>query len=274
MQQLIQGLNVLLPLLYGGVFCLYLLFFFQKTEGLGKVANRLLLATVLIHVTHLIIQGFLYRIFPVATVFASLSMLSLDVALLYYLIERKIKEGRTGIFFLGISFSFQLISSMFITYGGEANELLTNPMFGIHTTFTILGISALAIAALYSLMYWMLAKEIKQHRFGVIYDGLPALETLESMARFATGAGLILLGTGILLGHLWAGRILGHFVLMDPKIIVSDIAWLAYLGGWIYIRFKRVQGIRMSIISMIGFLLFFITLIAINFFESTFHKFV
>lgn len=274
MHQIIQSINVLLPLLYGGVFCLYFLFFFQKSDLLGKTASKGLLVTIIIHLIHLLIQGYHYKLFPIATVFAALSMLSLDIALIYYFIERKVKEGRTGIFFLGIAFSFQLVSSMFNSYKPNTNDLLSNPMFGIHTTLTILGISALAIAALYSLMYLMLAKDIKQHRFGAIYNGLPALETMEIMARFATGAGLILLGIGIFLGHLWAYRVMGYFMKFDPKIIISDIAWFAYLLGWIYVHFRRVQGIRMSILSVIGFLIFFITMIAVNFFESTFHQFI
>lgn len=274
MQYMINSLNVLLPLLYGSVFTLYILFFFQKSDLLKKYASLGLLFTIVVHILYLAFQGIQYNQFPISTVFSSLSMLGLDIALIYYIIEKRLKEGRTGIFFLGIVFLLQLIASMFNTGIPEPNEILSNPMFGIHTTSTIFGISALAIAALYSLMYLMLAKDIKKHRFGVIYNGLPSLEIMETMARVATGFGLILLGIGIFLGHLWAYKVIGYFIWPDPKIIISDIAWFAYLIGWIFVHFRKVRGIRMSFISVIGFLIFFITLTMANFLQTTFHNFV
>ncbi len=274
MDQFFQSINVLLPLLYGSVLGIYTWYFLQNTRSTGVIASRLLFVTILLHIIFLVSQGFHYRIFPITTVYSSMTMFALDLSLIYYVIEKRTKEIRTGIFFLGIIFGFQLFSSMFISFGEPTNNLLRNPTFGIHTTFTILGISALAIAALYSLMYLMLAKQIKGHRFGIIYDGLPALETLENMARYATGVGIILLGIGILLGHVWAYKVLGYFFIMDVKIIISDIAWLFYASGWFYVKFRGLHGLRMSQVSMWGFILFFVVLAIGNIVASTFHQFV
>ena len=274
MDHIFQSLNVLLPLLYGAVLGIYTWYFLQGVRSTGLTASRLLLVTIIVHILYLVSQGIHYGIFPIATVFSSMTMFALDLAIIYYVIEKKTKENRTGIFFLGIIFGFQLLSSMFITFGGPTNSLLHNPMFGIHTTFTILGISALTIAALYSLMYLMLAKQIKGHRFGLIYNGLPVLETLENMARYATGVGVLLLGVGIMLGHLWAYKVLGYFFKLDVKIIITDIAWLSYAGGWLYVKVKGLHGLRMSQVSMWGFVLFFVTLVIGSIFNSTFHQFI
>lgn len=274
MDHFFQSLNVLLPLLYGAVLGIYAWYFLQGARSTGLTASRLLLVTIIVHIVFLVSQGIHYRIFPIATVFSSMTMFALDLALIYYVIEKRTKENRTGIFFLGIIFGFQLLSSMFISFGEPTNDLLRNPTFGIHTTFTILGIAALAIAALYSFMYLMLAKQIKGHRFGLIYDGLPVLETLENMARYATGVGVVLLGIGILMGHLWAYKVLGYFFKLDIKIIVSDIAWLSYVFGWLYVKFKGLHGLRMSQVSMWGFILFLVVLVIGNIFASTFHQFI
>lgn len=274
MDQFFQSINVLLPLLYGSVLGIYTWYFLQNTLTAGVIASRLLFITILLHIIFLTSQGIHYRIFPITTVFSAMSMFALDLSVIYYVIEKRTKESRTGIFFLGIIFGFQLFSSMFISFGEPTNNLLNNPTFGIHTTFTILGIAALAIAALYSLMYLMLAKQIKGHRFGIIYDGLPALETLENMARYATSVGIILLGVGILMGHLWAYKVLGYFFKLNVKIILTDIAWLCYAFGWFYVKFKGLHGVRMSQISMWGFILFFLILAIGNILDSTFHRFI
>lgn len=274
MSQFIHGLNVLLPLFYGAALALYGVHFFSEKSTHSRPASRTLLAGIIVHLVLLITAGIYYRAFPISTSFASLSLLALNVALIYYWVERIVKEGRTGLFFLGIVFSFQLISSMFITFGGVTNDLLSNPMFGVHTTLTILGISGLASSALFALMYLMLSKEIKQHRFGLIYARLPALETLESMSRYATGAGIITLGIGILLGHLWAFKVMGVFFESDLKIIATDAAWGLYAIGWLIVKIKHLGGYRMSLVAFSGFILFFLSIILINLFGFSFHRFV
>lgn len=274
MLQLINSLNVLLPLVYGASFGLYTAYFFAHQKSLGVSASRVLLTGIILHLTLLVSHGLHYSFFPISTSFASMSMLALDIALIYYFVERIVKEGRTGIFFLGIVFCLQLISSMFIKIGGTTNELLSNPMFGIHTTLTILGISALAISAVYALMYIMLSKEMKKHRFGLMYKGLPSMEILESMARYATGTGIITLGIGIFLGHIWAWKVFGYFFQSDLKIIATDFAWIVYALGWLIVKVKNIGGYRVSLIALWGFILFFMSIVAINLLGFTFHQFV
>jgi hypothetical protein len=65
----------------------------------------------------------------------------------------------------------------------------------------------------------------------------------------------------------------GHFFILDAKMIVADLAWLAYSIGWIFVVRYRLSGLRMSRIAFWGFLIFFISMIFINIFGDTFHKF-
>ncbi|MCF7841104.1 MAG: cytochrome c biogenesis protein [Candidatus Marinimicrobia bacterium] len=273
MTQAIKAINVLLPLIYGISLGLYIQYFSAKHSGTGKLASRLLLTGIVLHLAYLVSKGIFYQYFPITNSFESFSMIAFDVALIYYFIERLIREDKTGLFFLTIVFLFQIVSSMFIVNDGIHSELLSNPMFGIHTSLTLLGLSALAVSALYGLMYWMLAKEIKGHRFGAIYEGLPALETLENMGRMASLAGLIMLGFGIFLGHLWAYKILGYFFKADPKIVITDIAWLAYAIGWVFVWKRGLSGLRLSRLAFWGFILFFLAIMVVNILGDTFHKF-
>ncbi len=270
----IHSVNVLLPLIYGVALGMYAWHFFQNTSKIGEYASRTLLTAIVLHLVYLVSQGVHFRIFPVATIFASMSMFALNISVIYLIIERISKDRKTGIFFLIIIFCFQLCSSMLITFESPTNSILSNPMFGIHTTLTLFGVSALAISALYSIMYLMLAKEIKRHRFGLIYDGLPALETLENMSRYATGAGIIFLGAGLFTGHLWSYKVLGYFFKYDVKIIASDVAWFFYLFGWILVKIRHLHGLKMSRVAIGGFLAFIIILFVANFVDTTFHSFI
>jgi len=269
----LQALNVLLPLVYGLSFIFYVSHFNSKNSRYGKLASTILLIGIILHTVYIVGKGLYFQYFPVSNSPESFSMLGLNIAVLYFIIERTNREGSTGLFFLSIVFLFQLIASMFINGFGTSNELLSNPMFGFHVTLTLLGISALAIAALYALMYLMLAKEIKRHHFGVIYDRLPTLETVEKMGMFATGFGIIFLGIGVFLGHLWAYKILGYFFTPDPKIVITDIAWIIYATGWIVSWKLGLRGLRMSLITFWGFLILFISIVIFSMFFQTFHRF-
>ena len=273
MTQLIKALNVLLPLLYGLALVLYGLYFNTKQTGTGRWASRLLILGVLAHLGYLVTKGFYFSYFPITNSFESFSLVAFDVAVIYLIIEAVNKEGKTGLFFIAIVFLFQVVSSMFIENNGEHSELLSNPMFGIHTFLTLLGVSALAISAIYGLMYWMLAKEIKAHRFGAIYEGLPSLESLESMGRTASLAGLITLGLGIFLGHLWAYKILGYFFKTDPKIVITDLAWISYAIGWLVVWRKKLSGLRLSRWAFWGFIMFFVSIMIVNMVGTSFHHF-
>jgi len=273
MIQAIKATNVLLPLLYGLAFVLYALYFNTRQSELGKWASKLLLGGIVVHLVYLVTKGIYFQYFPITNSFESFSMIAFDTAVIYYIIERLNKEGKTGLFFLAIVFLFQVVSSMFIENNGIHSGLLANPMFGIHTFFTLLGLSSLAISAVYGLMYWMLAKEIKAHRFGAIYEGLPSLEMLEGMGRVGSLAGLVTLGLGIFLGDLWAYKILGYFFKADPKIVISDIAWISYAVGWLIVWRRGLSGLRLSRWAFWGFILFFMAIMVVNILGNTFHSF-
>jgi len=274
MLQLIHAGDVLLPLLYSISAVIYLNIFINKNSSLGTFGPRFLLFTIFCHLLIMAIKWTYFGYFPISGIFAFFSMLAFTITIVYFALERIVHEGRTGIFFLSIVFFFQLVSSLFISYKGSQSALLTDPNFIIHTSFTLLGISSLAIAAIYGFMYIMLAKQIKSHRFGILYDNLPALETLEKMGKYGTSVGIVLLGAGIFLGHLYAYKMLGHFIFLDPKIIISDIAWLAYLCGWIIVHYKKLYGMQMSIISFWGFLIFMLSMMIVNLLSNTFHNFL
>lgn len=273
MSSILYAINVLLPLLYCGSFAFFIYYFNTLRKSARIPALALLVAGIILHAAHLTARGIYYRHFPITNISEAMSMIAFDMAIIYLIIDRAKHEGKTGLFFLAIVFLFQLVSSMFMTDIG-GSELLENPMFSIHVIVTLLGISGLAIAALYGFMYWMLAREIKGHRLGMIYRGMPPLESLEEMGLMALQLGIVVMGLGILLGHLWAYQILGKIFMLDAQIIISDLIWLMYAVGWLVLKKKRLAGLHISLFSLGAFLISFSVILVIRLFISTFHKFM
>ena len=272
MQSFIQPFNVLLPLLYGTALLFYVFYLSSGSSKIGSLGQKILGISLLTHLGYFIARSNL-EYFPITNSFDSLSMVAASIALIYFIIERSTDEGKTGAFFISISFVFQAVASMFHVDTIQIHELLANPVFGVHVFLTLTGISALAISGIYGLMYWMLARQIKSHNLGIIYNGMPPLDQLETMGRLSSVLGLISLGLGLLMGHLYAYKMLNTFFPADMKIIINDVAWLIYLIGWIIVKLKNYNGIRMSKLTFWGFIGFAAVIMAANFISTSFHRF-
>ncbi len=269
----IQILNIILPIVYGISCFFYAQYFRSKNEKTAHTSFVFLTVGLFLHLVFMLIKGYHFQSFPIRNSFASLSMLALDIAIVYYIIERIKKESTTGIFFLSIVVFFQVVSSLFYQVSSDHDPLLSNPMFGVHIALALLGFSSLAISGLYGLMYLMLAKEIKKRHFGIIYDALPPLETLSDMGKYATICAIPLLGLGIFLGHCWHYKMRGVFFTLDPKIITTDVLWIIYVSTWLIIQRRKMSGMLISMFYFWGSIVFLFILGMVKFFSSTFHRF-
>ena len=272
MQPLIQPFNVLLPMLYGIALIYYGFYLRNGNEQSGKWAPNVLLTALVVHLLYFIARSN-FQYFPITNSFDSLSMVAFSIAMIHLIIERTSGEGKTGFFFISIAFVFQASASMFHVVDIHIHELLTNPIFGIHVFLTLVGISALAISAIYGLMYWMLAKQIKSHNLGIIYRGMPPLDQLEAMGRLSSILGLVSLGFGLIMGHFYAYRVLGILFPPDLKIIINDVAWIFYLLGWAIVKIKNYNGLRLSKLAFWGFIAYAGAIMAANFISTSFHQF-
>jgi ABC-type uncharacterized transport system permease subunit len=151
--------------------------------------------------------------------------------------------------------------------------ILRSLLFGAHVSCALLGYAAITIAGAYSMMYLMLYHEIKSSRFGVIYKKLPTLESLERMTITAIKLVVVLLGIAICFGIIWLGFAFqsGHFA--DLKLIGTVIVWMMYVFLVIARKYFFIQGRKIMIFSIIGFLISIFSMTIINIFFSEFHKF-
>lgn len=273
MLPLIQVLEVLLPILYGGAFVLYLREFLRGSEGSRFLGPQLLYSTVAVHGAYLVLRSVVFYHFPISNRAEFMSVTALCVGLLYAFLETRHKESQTGVFFISIAFLFQLIAS-FLMENTTAHPLLhENPVYGLHVIFMVFGFASLAISALYALMYIMLAKQLKSRSLGVIFQRLPPLNTLENMSRLATICGIVLLGVGLGAGHFVAVWVLEDFNLLDPKILITYIAWFAYVVGFIIAKWRGLSGLRMGYLNLFGYLGLIVSMIVVNTFLTSFHSF-
>jgi len=273
MSSLINVLNYSLPLLYGITVWAYAKAFFRNSISAKRLKKVFLLAALAAHLVYLLARTIEFSHPPITTVFEILTILAFTIAFSYRLIEHFSKVRNTGFFVLILSFFFQLTSTMFIQDLTEVNPVLRSNLLGFHVTSALLGYSAFGISAVYGFLHIMLYRQIKSNRFGVIYENLPNLEKLESMATVAVFCGFLLLTIAIVIGVFWLPRAFEDYSLLDPKLIGTFAIWLMYGVGLIAKRTAGWQGRKIMILSILGFTISILSLTVVNVYFSGFHNF-
>ena len=174
-------LVVALPLLYAGVVAVYAVTFFGNNNPLERLKRPLLIALILVHFVYLNLRTFAFEHPPITTVFEILTLLAASMSVAYLYIEYRTNVRNTGLFVLFLAFIFQTVSSLYVKDLLVIPDYLHSLLLGFHVSTALLGYTALALSAVYGLLYLMLYHEIRSSRFGMVYNRLPNLETLEIM---------------------------------------------------------------------------------------------
>lgn len=233
----------------------------------------MLAATVLIHLMYLLFRTVLFNHPPITTPFEIMTVIAFCIALAYLYIEVISKVHGTGMFVLIPAFLFQVISSLFIRDLGQVPEVLQSNLLGFHVTSALLGYTAIAVGAMYGILYLMLYHDIKSNHFSVIYKRLPNLEILESMSFRSTLFGFIFLSIAIVVGLIWLPIAFGQIFYSDPKLIGTMFIWMLYAVGLVSKKLAGWHGRKIVVLYVSGFIVALFSITFVNFFFSSFHQF-
>jgi ABC-type transport system involved in cytochrome c biogenesis permease subunit len=273
MRFLISGFEILLPLCYFGTIWLYAKAFFSNLRAAEELKTRGLLLTTTLHFLYIILRTVAYEHPPITSIFEILSLIAFTISLVYTYIELKTGNSSTGYFILILPFLFQLISSIFIKESLAVPPVLQSNLLGFHVSSAFLGYAAITISAVYGFLYLMLYHDIKSKQFGVIYQRLPNLETLERMSFTATVFGFVLLTIAITVGLIWLPRAIVSFSYADPKLLGTIAIWCIYGMGLAAKKMIGWQGRKIMVLSVAGFAVAMLSITIINIFFTGFHKF-
>lgn len=265
------ALNLLLPLLYLAVLGLYAADFFNSTPRLQQSKRYVLYLTVGLHFLYLALQTFLHRSLPIAGLYQAMSTIALTLTVAYLFIEFSTQESSTGAFVLGVAFLFQMLSSLLVSVSISVEARVSSPMLAMHILAALLGYSAISIAGVYGVLYIALFRQIQMNRFGMLFERLPNLETLEKMSLYAVRFGFVFLSLAFIMGALWIPESQGRFRFGDAKLLGLIVVWLVY-GISLLLRARLGwQGKRMAMMLALSFLFSFLAITALNFFSPRFH---
>lgn len=274
--------DVLLPLLYLVSWGLYLWVFRSDNPLPRRIASRFTAGVALLHLAATVAGSLAFGRLPMGTPLEFVSALALAILLTYLAVERRYRVKTTGFLPVGVAFLLQFVSSAFsISAPTDPRPFLNDPGFAGHAILALLAYTALTLSFVYALLYLMLARQLGRRSFGLLFRRLPSLEVLERMSVTGVELGVPLLFASLALGHLWmynladrvAPELAAQLSPWDPKVLVSWVVFLGYLGGLAGHRFLGWRGRRMNVLAVAAFVIVVLTMGAVRHFVPSFHDF-
>lgn len=270
---IVNILNILMPVMYAALFGFYMVDFYSEKADLNKLKRTTLLTTLIFHFFFILFRTIEFKHAPITSKFEIFTSIAFTVALSYFLLEYRTKVYTTGSFILFLSLIFQTLSSIFIDSKYMVNEVLSNPLLGVHVISALLGHSSLIISAVYGFFFILLYNRIKKRNFGTYFNKLPSLESLESMSFSSLFTGYLILTFSLMIGAIWLPIAFPHFQHWDPKLISSLFIWLVYTSGILSKKYFKWYGKKVIYLSIFGFAVLIISMMIPFVFRSSFHYF-
>ena len=253
MDELLLVLNWVLPLVY-----LALAFDYGATFILRSrihVRNPWLMPAILLHLAFLVLWGIHFGAPPLMNNHEVLSVVVLASVIVYWVVELISRDRRAGVFVFLLIFLLQYTSSAFLVgliTTQSASEAIPRGGWGrLHVLPASLAYTALVFAAVYAMLYLVGRRNLKLHRFGLLFDRLPPLELLGRMSWYALLGGFALMTVTMLTGAIFFSQMNRPEELqfkVIAKIVIGSIAWVVcavavlgkYLGKWPVLTVSRV----------------------------------
>lgn len=269
----INFLNIVLPILYLFTLIIYIFDFYKPKAILSNSKRVILFIGLLTHILYLMFRMIEFDHPPITNKFEIFSIISFSIAFSYFILELITDIRMTGSFIILFSFIFQTISSIFIPNNFSVPEILRNRSLGLHVFGAILGYSSFTISAVYGFLYLLLYKNLRSNKFGILFERLPSLETLEKLNIYSTIIGFVLLSMAIIVGIVWLPDAFPNFNFLDAKLIGTILVWCVYVFVIFKKYFTELTGKNIIYYTLVGYSFAILSLIITNTFAKTFHSF-
>jgi cytochrome c-type biogenesis protein CcsB len=260
-------------------FCFYFFRLVLKKERLGQIATFITWIGFLGHTAAFIMRwiesywlGFGHV--PLTNRYESFVFFSWTIVLIYLVMEWRFRNKSIGAFVMPLAF----LGMAYVSLSPDKSiepllPALKSNWLTAHVFTCFLGYAAFAIAFGLSSMF-LLKKSASASKPESVLNQIPGLEVLDELAYRMLIIGFVFLTIGILTGAVWAQTVWGRYWGWDPKEIWSLITWVVY-AVLLHLRLlvRGWHGLRMAVLSIIGFASVLFTYLGVNFLLSGLHSY-
>ncbi|HEX3745277.1 MAG TPA: cytochrome c biogenesis protein CcsA [Bryobacteraceae bacterium] len=202
----------------------------RRREYLFRVALGAFGLASVFHFVSIVEEGIVNDRCPITNFYETLSMCAFLLVLLYLFAHWRYKLESLSVFVFPLVFVASLVATMGNPVQGWSNPAVKNVWLIVHIVLVLLGLAALLLAAIASLVYLFQERELKRKKPHKSYYRLPALGTLDELISQAMAVGFVLITLAVIAGSTWAFIEAKAGWLKDPKILISFLTWGVYMA--------------------------------------------
>ncbi|RWZ59916.1 cytochrome C assembly protein [Halobacillus fulvus] len=253
----------LILLLYGLSIVGYFIDFIQNNRKVNRIAFWLLSMVWILQTIFLLTQFYMVENFPIMTVYDGLYFYTWILVTFSLIINRLFRVDFLVFFTNIVGFLVMLIH---ISTRAQ-NDLkdrgieLVNEMLVVHISLAILSYGFFTLSFIFSLLYLLQYRLLKQKKWDARLFRLGDLTKLDHFSYIAVVLGVPLLLIAIILGITWGYVSPDEFYWYDSKTLGSFLVLIVYM---IYLFLRVVKGYQGRTISLFNSAAFLFLLI--NFF--------
>ena len=150
---------------------------------------------------------------------------------------------------------------------------LATAWLGLHVLTAFVGYGLCTLAGVLGLAYLVQDRNLKRRHLGVVFDSLPALETLDHLMAVQVGAAFLMLTLSLAFGvHLVRLSGGGMEWARDPKIASTVATWAIYAVLMHMRTNARRHGKGMALIAVVGLCFVLFSFLGIHLLADSVHS--
>ncbi|BCJ85047.1 cytochrome C assembly family protein [Effusibacillus dendaii] len=262
----------LMTFIYAISVFLYFIDFIQPNRKVNRTALVLLLGVWVIQTVFFVLRMMELNYVPVLTTFETMIYFSW-VLILFSLVINFFYKIDLFTFFTNV-IGFAVVA--FVTFSDKGAAQLSASLQGdlliLHVTMALLSYACFLLATIFSIMYLIQEKLLKEKRWNDLFRRLPALDQLEQFSYRLIVFGFPLLLIAVILGAIWYNARFNSVLILDPKPVVS-LALLILYGIYLYLRVSAGWlGRKLAWINISAFVGVIVNYLVVGQFFSHFHN--
>src|SRR5579863_9986868 len=176
---------------------------FRRREHLFRIALGAFGLGGVFHFVSIIEEGIVSDRCPITNFYETLSMCAFLLVLLYLFAHWRFKLESLSVFIFPLVFVAALVATMGNPVSAWSSKVVRSVWLTVHIVLVLLGLAALLLAAIASLVYLFQERELKSKKPRKSYYRLPALGTLDDVISQAMAVGFVLITLAVIAGSTW-----------------------------------------------------------------------
>lgn len=259
---MVAGIYEIIIIIYALSVLLYFIDFLHNNRRANRIAFWLLAFVWVLQTVFLLLRMIETHRLPILTIFEGLYFYAWVLITLSLIINRLLRVDFI-VFFTNILGFFIMALHTFAPMQQHevVSERLVSELLIIHITMAILSYGAFSISFIFSILYLMQHKLLKQKKWGIRLRRIEDLSKLDYWSYLLNLIGVPILLLGLILGVMWAYIKIPNFHWYDMKVLGSFSVLVVY-SLYLYRRVAlKLQGSAMLFWNLGSFLV-----LLINFF--------